>query len=239
MRRFAASLAALTLALASAPLRAQGLVQLSLQGEVATSGGALVEVGITFIVKGEPRNLELSLHLAERTTAADLAGLVRRSLDGGGGRALWTSEHSTDVRRANLFIEDVQALSLRLGHGLTAAVTLCEEAPAAVRVKPPLETKGGANLAITASTLHPHNKDHGRVSVELDIKERWSVSDVADALTTASIAKGWAAQCFEHETWRPEAMNDGSRVTGTSIELRSAAADWRLEVELIARRRER
>ncbi|MBI5363385.1 MAG: hypothetical protein HZA53_09405, partial [Planctomycetes bacterium] len=76
-------LAALVFVLAPAA-RAQGLVQIVLEGEIVEEGGARIELDLRYEsrIDGALREgrSELGLHLANHTSAADVALLLQREL---------------------------------------------------------------------------------------------------------------------------------------------------------------
>lgn len=226
----------LTLARAT---RAQSLIELGLSGEVDTVGGTRVEIEVVVSAGGQPRTVALALHVARSTSAVDIASLLTRRLIAAGARVVSSNEQAAQRTIANVFIEDALSVNARLSRGLSASITVCEEAPAYVRILPPLEVKGGAQITIHASTLQPHQQELGHVAIELEVAAGQDVSSVAQALVNASINKGWLAERQNHDAWRPNVMSDGSLVTGCSIELFGSGADWRIEVELTPKRQDR
>lgn len=218
---------------------AQGLVQIAFSGSVAPAGGARVEVDIAFTAAEGPSSglnirIELGMHLAQRTSAAELAQLVERELK----RRNVACSASSDALapgaagpRGSLFVERVLFVGLRLGQGLQAQVCLCEDAPGLVRFLSPLEKKEAAKFSISASTEHPHSKERVRFDLSVDFTAAQTGAVAADTLTTASIAKGWTASWQGNSAWKPAKLQSGARVTGTCLTLESAG-DWRVEIEL-------
>lgn len=215
---------------------AQGLVQIAFQGAVAPAGGARVEVDLVYVAveNGEERRMELGVHLAQNTSATELAQLVERELK----RRNVACSASSDALapgaagpRGSLFVERVLFVGLRLGQGLQAQVCLCEDAPGLVRFLSPLEKKEAAKFSISASTEHPHSKERVRFDLSVDFTAAQTGAVAADTLTTASIAKGWTASWQGNSAWKPAKLQSGARVTGTCLTLESAG-DWRVEIEL-------
>ncbi len=227
--------AVLALALTTAFARADGLVQIVLEGEITQEGGARIELDLAFEarvnnVSTEARS-ELGLHLAKNTSAADVAHLLQRELARAGAIVIAPPDGGGERLRASVFVDHARAVGLRLGRGLTAQVCLCEEAPALVRFLPPKEVKEAARFSLTASTEQPHTKERTRFEYAFDLAASLSGEQAADTLTTGTIAKGWIGQWLDHQAWRPQSLSSGARVTGTCLVLASKG-DWRLEVEL-------
>ena len=234
MRILIAVVAALLL---SSTLRAQGLVELGFSGEEAVAGGGRVECSITFCSAKEDRGrhtLDLALHVAEHTSAADIAALVSERLREAGASVVAAGAHAPPLGPANLFVENVESIGLRLGNGLACSLTLCEDQPASVRLAPPSDTKQSATLTVVASTIQPHTKEHRRVSIEVSFDEKFASSELATRLAKASIDKGWLAEIEAHDTCRPNVFTDGSQLQGCSFDLKSKG-DWRIEVALAPR----
>lgn len=215
--------------------RAQGLVQIVLEGEIAQEGGARIELDLRYETRidgalREGRS-ELGLHLANHTSAADVALLLQRELGRAGAIVVAPAGGASDPKRASVFVDRALAVGLRLGRGLAAEVCLCDAAPALVRFLPPKEVKESARFVLASSTEHPHTKDRGRFDLALDFTAALSGEQASDLLTTGTINKGWTGQWLDHQAWRPQALISGARITGTCLALKSKG-DWRLEVEL-------
>lgn len=222
---------------------AQGLVQIAFSGSVAPPGGARVEVDVAFVCNegpnaGSENRIELGMHLAQRTSAAELAQLVERELRRRGAVVAATFDPRSDgpggVARGSLFIERTTIVGLRLGQGLSAQVCLCEDAPSLIRFGTPMERKELAHFALSASTEHPHSKERVRFDVAVDFPATQTGAVAADTLTTASIAKGWSANWLGHDSWAPDKLQSGARITGTCVTL-DTQGDWRIEIELARR----
>lgn len=229
------AIAALLLVSSTTAARADGLVQIVLEGEITQEGGARIELDLAFEtrvnnVTSEART-ELGLHVAKNTSAADVALLLQRELARSGASVIAAPDGGHERLRASVFVDRAHAVGLRLGRGLTAQVCLCEEAPALVRFLPPKEAKEAARFSLTASTEQPHTKERTRFEYAFDLAASVSGEQAADVLTTGTIAKGWVGQCLDHQAWHPQSLSSGARVTGTCLVLASKG-DWRLEVEL-------
>jgi hypothetical protein len=238
--KVAAFLLFVTTALASEP-RAQGLVQLTLAGEVDRSGGARAEVEVTFAnaqTEGEPRVFGFALFLAERTTAADLAVLLERRLSAAGLRTIHTSEGQAARPVSCLFLDDVLNVSLRLGQGLRATVTLSEDRPQSVRLLPPQDAKQDAELLVTASTWIAHERRHSRVELETHLDATSSSGRIATELASQGTKRGWIGEISRLELWMPAATAAGGEVEAVHFDLRTSG-DWRLEIALLPRVQQR
>ncbi|MBL8856880.1 MAG: hypothetical protein JNL28_00020 [Planctomycetes bacterium] len=218
-------------------LRAQGLVQISLSGAIDTPGGGNVEIEVSYLNRNDndaPVTATIALVLGESTSAFDVALLVARRLESHNLRVT-TSGPSTPMRGpVNLFVEGVVAVGLRLGQGLNASVTLCEDRPLSIKLTPGRESKKGASISVVAHTWLERTKEVGRVTVRETFPEKSEPTDVAARLVRAAIGVGWTSELTGHYTWLPGAMTETERVTACSIELRSNA-DWRLDVVLAPR----
>ena len=232
---------------AAAPARAEGLVQLHFEGRIAPPGGARVEIEVGGTATrdgqladfGQKVDFGMYLHLGRGTGARDLVALLAQRLrdqgldvvEPAGAAATDGDAAARTPPGASLFVDRVRYVRIRLGTGLQGAVTLCEEAPIAVRVLPPGQTKAGARLYVGASTFTPHTGDHSLRALELELGSEASAPEVSEKLAQRAIASGWVCERPALDSWRPHQMLDGARITGCSIELESGA-DWRLEVEL-------
>jgi hypothetical protein len=216
------------------PAAAQGLVQISLSGDVDRNGGARAELGIRFADASGTRDVSVSVWLAERTSSADLAVLLTRRLEAAGVRVLHAAEGQAARPQSVLFVEDVLAVSLRMGQGLKASVTLCEDRPDTVRLDPPEDAKSAAVLNVTASTWQPHLRTRGRSELELRFEADATPARIADRLASEGIRGGWPGDVERHEVWRPGLIAGQAEVRGASFDLASDG-DWRLEIGLAPR----
>lgn len=228
--RFATSLlAALSLA---APGRSEGLVQLTLQGEVVFDGGALVELHVGFWKEGQVVPIDLRLHLGPKTSASDVGHLLVARLRQAGARVLFPGEGTPRSTLAEAFIEDVTLLSYRLEGGLSAIVTLCEQGPESVSFLPPLETERAGSVSICVSTFHPHTKKSGRITLRQELAAADNASSICQRLFETSLESGLVGDRPQGDRWRAVRAEDGSEVTGCSIKLDGKEADWGLVVRL-------
>jgi len=236
----------LAVVLCSVLARAQGRVQIVLHGTLAEPGGARVEALVTFAGLTEEGGLrksrvDLGLHLADGTTAAELGALLEREIlrQGGAVQATFAAPEpigsaGAQPARACLFIERMQSVALRLGRGLTASITLSDAPPGQLRFLPPKEKQVAARLSVTASAENPHTKDRPRFAMAVEFAGGLTGEQAADVVTTQAIAKGWTGTWLGHQAWSPEAqLQSGARITGTCFELISAG-DWRIELDLPA-----
>ncbi|MBL8861756.1 MAG: hypothetical protein JNK02_07060 [Planctomycetes bacterium] len=214
--------------------RAQGPVQLALMGEVDRTGGARIEVDVTFLARdGQSATASVALFLAERTSAADLGVLLERRLAAAGLRVLNTGSGLPRPVTC-LFVEDVLSVGLRLGHGLRATLTLGEDRAESVRLLAPYDARLDAELRVTASTWMPHERRHARVEYQARLEAAAPPVKIADQLAAASTRVGWSGEIQGHEVWRPGATAAGGAVGAVNFDLQTQG-DWRLEVALAPR----
>jgi hypothetical protein len=234
-----ALLALMALVGTATPLSAQGLVQISLAGALNHEGGARIEVEIGAFAlpagasEREARQLDLHLHLANATSAPDLAQIVSMRLNSEGFETFLTEPQDG---RVQLFVQHALFVRLRLGRGLKSIVTLTNSAPGAIKVMPPQGATGAAKLAITASTFHGHTELHGQQRFAIEIEGDMISSAISERLFDQSVPKNWISKRPGIDAWQPLKMSDGATIEGVSIELTSQA-DWRLEVEIPRRER--
>jgi hypothetical protein len=233
-------LALLFVAAGSLSARAQGLVQIIFEGEVDTTGGARIEADVTFQnPTTEPAvTVSIAVVLGERTSAIDLAGLVSRRLEQAGARVNWTGSTAPARGPTCLFVENVTSVGLRLGRGLNASVTLCEDRPQSLRLSPGLESRRGATLLVAAQTWEAQSRVPGRLAWDMAFEDKTDAADAASRMVKTAIDKGWFSEIEGHDAWRPGAMTEGAAVTGFSAHLRSNA-DWRIDVKLAPRTAQR
>jgi len=222
-------LAALSLA---APGHSEGLVQLTLQGEVALEGGALVELNVGFWKEGQVVPVDLRLHVGPSTSASDVGHLLVARLRRAGAKVLFPGEGTPRSTLAEAFIEDVTLLSYRLEGGLSAIVTLCEQGPESVSFLPPLELEREGSVSICVSTFHPHTKKSGRLTLRQDLAADDNASSICQKLFETSLETGLVGDRPRGDRWRPVRAEDGAEVTGCSIRLLGEGADWGLVVRL-------
>ena len=211
--------------------RAEGLVQLSLDGALSTPGGAPVELHLGFWDGSAVQSVDLRLHLAQRTTGHDLATLLAARLRKAGASFQFPGE-STGGSPAQLFLEDTTLVSLRLGHGLHASVTTTQDAPESVRFLAPLEVHEALEVAVCVTTFHPHLKTPGRHRLSVQAQGDTEPSSICEELFTNGLARGLVSDRPAPDRWRPTKTSEGAVVTGCSIDLSLTQADWGLEVQL-------
>jgi hypothetical protein len=236
MRHSFRPLALVALAFVS-PLRAQGLVEISLSGTVDTAGGGRIEIEIATFNPTSPNvpvATKLNLLLGEGTTAADLGLLLSRRLEEKLVRVTSLGSNAPQRGPVNLFVENALSVGLRLGNGLSGTVTLCEDRPLSVKVSPGAESKLGATLKVVALTHQEHTGDNGRFVVSQDFQDRSELTDVGTKLVRAAISMGWPSELKNHDTWWPAPNTETERITSCSFEIRSNG-DWRLDVALVPR----
>ena len=109
---------ALALFVFVAPLRAQGLVEISLSGGIDTAGGGRVEIEIATFHPNSPNTpvvTKLNLLLGEGTTAADLGLLLTRRLEERSVRVTSLGSNAPQRGPVNLFVEGALSVGLRIG----------------------------------------------------------------------------------------------------------------------------
>lgn len=233
-RSLVAALRALPLLLALSLLApaaaAEGLVQLTLHGSLTARGGAYVQVEVDRWTGKEVKRHDLHAHLAEGTTARDLAGLLHARFEHQGAVVRYSPDDSDD--RAQLFVESATAVNLRLGFGLWAEVTTCEEAPVSIRIDEPQLQVGAAALTLTATTFHEHTDRPGRLRCELPIAKDANTAQIAQDLAARANDTGWVGERPSPDRWTPLRAQLGGAVIACNVRLESPDADWRLEVAL-------
>ncbi len=216
----------------AAPARAEGLVQLTLHGVLAQQGGGPVEIDWHFYDGEEVKEVGMRLHLAEYTKASDIASLLAKRLRQAGAEVTFPGEHERSIEVVNLFVEDTVQVNLRLHVGLHGTVTVCESAPESVRFLKPLEAVDSATIRVTTSTYQPHSKMPGTIHVGVEADGKRTPASICEDLFNQGLEKGLVGDRPTADTWRPTKTSDGASITGCSIELRSAASDWGLQVKL-------
>ncbi|HJO27177.1 MAG: hypothetical protein CMK00_03060 [Planctomycetes bacterium] len=223
----------------STPRAEAGLVQVTLSGEIHETGGAPQEIGISLAplkADGRPASWTMNLHLAEHTSARDLAELVaRRFLSSGFGPRAWVSgpPGAGSGSIAHLFLESPSSLVLRLSGGINGNVTLCEDAPESIKVLPPRLAPEALELSMAFSTRHPHSETHGRHEIKLELSPVNTSAQASKKLSAKALAAGWLGTRPTLETYKFHKRSDGSLIQGCSISLWTDG-DWGLRVELPA-----
>ena len=210
---------------------AEGLVQLSLEGQLSTAGGAPMELHVGFWDGETVQSVDLRLHLAEGTTSHDLAMLLAARLRKAGADFQFPGE-ATASSSAQLFLEDTTLVSLRLGHGLRAKVTTTDQAPESVRLLAPLEVKQSTEVLACVTTFNPHLKTPGRLRLVVKATGETEPSTICEELFTTGLERGLVSDRPSPDSWRPTKTSEGAVVIGCSIDLGASQADWGLEVRL-------
>jgi hypothetical protein len=207
--------------------RAEGLAQLTLEGVVDPQAGGRVEfsVGARRTKGGEPRQVDLGLHVAGGTTAADLLELLASRLESAGLGIVHARRSAAGATSSQLFVEDAIFLQVRIGYGLSATITACEAAPISLRVIGSDGLRAAGTLTMSASTWNLHTEKAGNASLAIELKEGEHGSGVAERLFRVATEGGWIA-----DEWAPTRMGGGARVRGMSVRLDSKA-DWGLRVD--------
>lgn len=214
-----------------APASAESLVQLGLHGRMGTEGGALVQIEVDVWTGAEVQRHDLHVHLAQSTTARELATLLAARLEAAGATVVATDPHDESAA-PQLFVSDATAVNLRLGHGLWGEVTICEEAPESIRLVEPQLARGAATLELTATTWHPHLERMGRLRLEHPIAEDTNPGAISQGLAEAARASGWIGERPTPDRWSPLRADGGAQFVGCNVRLAAPTTDWRLEVQL-------
>ncbi|MCP3919828.1 MAG: hypothetical protein GY711_30200 [bacterium] len=220
----------LTLALTSLAA-GQGLVQISLGGELTRRGGSRVELAVGAKIDGQARQVELDIHLAQGTSSSDFAQLVAARLSRAGFDVLAPMPREAQAAKSHVFVENTYFVRMRLGGGLIGTITTSELAPSEVRVDAPESMLEPANLLISASTRSPHTKKYGRSQFAVEFAKDDHPAQAINKIHKAALTAEWLGDRPTAHAWRPVRLVDGSIITGFSIGLESAG-DWRLEVTL-------
>jgi len=234
-------LAALVLLLTPAAATARGLLQLSLAGEVAVEGGGRVEllVGSWVPAREEARELEVSLHLAQGTTAPEILELVQARLEAAGFPARLTRAavgKADAPPRAHLLLDECLFVQLRLAPGMTSTITSCEGPIGTLTFGPSQAHTSSGRLVVSASAIHDHDERRSYKRFVLDLPEGAHPSKLSESMFQEGTDAGWLAERSGPMEWSPIRLKDGSRIVGMSVRIESEA-DWGLRVELPRRPR--
>ena len=229
MPRLAPLLALVSLATS---LRAEGLIQLTLEGALEAKDGARIEIEVDIAAGEGSTSARLDILLAPGTGAPALAELLQHRLTAAGAVSFVTRPDPQLPRpRADLFIEHATYVALRLGRGLSSRITICEGPPKGLSVHPGELAPAETTLSLFATTLHPHTETRRDAALEFAILADAPAAQVAAELLKHAISQGWSCERPEDETWQPLKLTDGSMIVGFAVELRGES-DSRLEVEL-------
>lgn len=211
---------------------AESLVQLSLHGELTEAGGAFVQVEVDVWHTTELRRHDLHAHLAQGTSAHDLASLLYTRLSEAGVKVRFPGAGASESKDAQLFIEHTTALNLRLGFGLWGEVTACEEAPKWIRLIEPQLAKGPAQLELTATTYHEHLKQPGRLKLSMPLSKDSNTASISQEFSRLAAENDWIGERPSPDRWSPLRSEMGAAVIACNIRFDSQHSDWRLEVQL-------
>jgi len=221
-------------ALFTSTAQAEGLVQITIEGKITREGGARVELdlGAWHPAHQEAREMSVSLFLAEHTTAADVATLFATRISDAGFTVIApTPTNTEDVKRAQLFVERAVLVSLRLGSGLSGAITACDSVPVSVRVLRPELQSEEAQVSVTISTFNQHSEKYGQEELSMAVPEKMNTTEIAGELFKLSLQSEWIAERPGTDAWRPMKMADGAIIRGFTARVASRG-DWKLEVRL-------
>ena len=221
-------------ALFTSTAQADGLVQITIEGTLNREGGARVELdlGAFHPAHEQPREMSISLFLAERTTAADVAALFTSRISDAGFKVIAPAPTVTDkVKRAQIFVERAVLVSLRLGSGLSGTITTCDDVPVSLRVLRPELAVLDARFSATISTFNQHSEEYGQHSLTLDVPKKMNTTEIAGELFKKSLTQDWLAERPGTDGWRPTKMADGAIIRGFSASV-SSQGDWKLEIRL-------
>ena len=202
-------------------------IQLTFEGQVVGTGGARIELAVEALRSDQSVRVSLEPHLAEATSASDVAALLARRLERAGIFA-WVTETDGSMRR-HVFVEHVLGVRCRMSPGLSATVTVCEGAPDSLRIEPPDIVQGPARLRVTYSTLHPHTGVRGQQELEMPLTPDMHAARISEALTRQCLDDGLVAERPQQDSWRLVKLGDGAGLVGFNVEL-DTAADWALEL---------
>jgi hypothetical protein len=216
----------------------QGAVQISLAGSILPIGGARIEFDVVPSFEHHPElELHLDWQLARGTSAEDLALILDRELANRHIGHVVLGVHDGTPQAAGLLIDSAVSVGLRLGHGLSADLTLPDRSPAAIRILPPSDVKRDSSLLIDATTYHPVSKERGRLHVEIPLEAKSNSPAISERLMTAAIAQKWLGERVNHDAWKPGTSSEGALPIGCSITFGNTESDWRLELEIDTPRR--
>lgn len=222
-------------------------VQLTFEGRIEPVGGAPIELVVGALIRsddsmepvrdlarglpvGEGREVALRPHLAQGTSASDIAALLARHLERAGAD-VWLSEpdEPSASGRRHLFVERALLVRMRLGQGLSAEVTVCEGAPDAVKIEPPTTTLSAGRLVVAYTSLHPHTRSRSRGDLEMTFEPSMHPSAISERLASYCLGQGMIAERPQLDSWRVVKLGDGAQLVGFNIRLETAA-DWTFEL---------
>jgi hypothetical protein len=231
----------LSLFLWSSVGRAGGLVQLSIEGKLTPQAGAVVEViwetdgtaqkASEDILTGGTET-RLFLHLAQDTTAHDLARLLSAELKMRGAQGVFPGENTSHQGAAQIFVRGTTRLRLRLAPGLSATVTTCDSAPSKVQLLPPHAFPAPGTLVARTTTMHPHTRRVVSVLLTESFKGAQSAQSICEGIFIKALELELEVDRPTPDSWRPLRGVGGAAVIGCSIQLKSPGSDWGLDLML-------
>lgn len=214
---------------AVSPVLGEGLVQLELEGSVTLAEGQYVEI---LVVRpsgaaGGERELSLELHLHQGTSGSDLAALLGQHLERTGFDVIAPEPAEGS---AQLFIDAVRRVRVRVGGGLRSRITLCDTVPETVRIDVPRNNEDGGSVRMSGTVLQEHTRERRGVSFSASIDaETANATTVAQALMQAGADAGWNCERTSQEYWMPGTLRDGSVFLGFSVYLQTTGA-WEVDI---------
>ena len=174
-------------------------------------------------------------HLANSTTAFDVAVLLVAKLRADGAKVVFPAENSgtgSPEHAVQVFVQNTTRISFRLDGGIWAEVTLCDQGPELVQFFKPLLRRRGALIAVSTSTWQEHTKKPGKTLLRVDADLLASTSSICEQLFSQGLSEGLVCDRPSADSWRPIRSSGGAVITGCSISLISEDSDWGLEVSL-------
>jgi len=225
-------LPAVLLLVGSLSASASGLVQLVVSGQIEESGGSMIELKLT--ADGE----ELSFRglLAYGTRSSDLAALFERRLKGQGIRYS-LGPAAAPRGDISIFIEDVEAVTLRLGGGLTASVTSVEEVPDRLRLLPPHRTMGqlGGEVGVFVTSELRSTGALSQTALNLNLPDTKTTSAwVSEHLSRSAIGASMRSSRPTPDSWTSTGTTAGGEAIAMTVRLYSDS-DWGIEMTLSPR----
>ncbi|MDF1797671.1 MAG: hypothetical protein P1V81_00720 [Planctomycetota bacterium] len=211
---------------------ASGLVQIVIRGQIEESGGAPIQLKL----KADGSELSFRGLLAYGTRSGDLAALFERRLKGQGIRYS-LGPAAAPRGEISLFIEDVEAITVRLGGGLTASVTSVEEVPDRLRLLPPNRTTGqlGGEVGIFVTSEVRGTGVLSQAALSLDLPNTKTTSAwVSEQLSRRAIGASMRSSRPTPDSWTSTGTTSGGEAIAMSVRL-YADSDWGVEMTLSPR----
>lgn len=210
----------------AAPASAEGLVQLRLEGRLEKAHLVEIEVGTADV----PDGVVLHVHLAKKTTGAELAELVASRLERAGAAVEVSSPRDG---AASLWIDQTKFVHLRLGGGLVGTIACTEGAPETLKVVDESAIEGDSAVEVSASAalvVAGKAPIRSQLTLEVRLKGESSAADAATAIWEAA-KEEWVSDRPGADSWHPIKPRAGGVLVGVSVTL-LGEADRRLEVVL-------